>query len=163
MKTWSAAMLMVLPLLGVSVLFTNASPSLTLRVGDKAPDFVLRATDGKQTRLADYLGKSPIVLAFSPGPEGTAYELSLERLRANSEVKVFEIKTSYAALTPAPLTDSNSMVSRSYGIYSSQFVQSTRVTFVINKESRIDHIEWGADALSNFGSADACARLAGRR
>lgn len=41
-------------------------PSSTLKVGDKAPDFTLPSTDGGTAHLADYLGKSTVVLAFFP-------------------------------------------------------------------------------------------------
>ena len=45
---------------------TNQPPSTTLKVGDKAPDFTLPSTDGGTVHLADYLGKSSVVLAFFP-------------------------------------------------------------------------------------------------
>jgi hypothetical protein len=45
----------------------GAPPSSTLKVGDKAPDFTLPWTDGKTpVHLADYIGKSTVVLAFFP-------------------------------------------------------------------------------------------------
>lgn len=42
------------------------SPSTTLKIGDKAPDFTLPSTEGGTVHLADYIGKSTIVLAFFP-------------------------------------------------------------------------------------------------
>ncbi len=52
--------------LGISLLAAQAPPSSTLKVGDKVPDFTLPSTDGGTVHLADYLGKSTIVLAFFP-------------------------------------------------------------------------------------------------
>jgi peroxiredoxin len=44
----------------------SSNPSTTLKVGDKAPDFTLPSTDGGTVHLADYVGKSTVVLAFFP-------------------------------------------------------------------------------------------------
>jgi peroxiredoxin len=35
-----------------------------LKVGDRAPDFTLTDTDGRQVRLSDFRGKKNVVLAF---------------------------------------------------------------------------------------------------
>jgi peroxiredoxin len=45
---------------------STKSPSSTLKIGDKAPDFTLPSTEGGTVHLADYIGKSTIVLAFFP-------------------------------------------------------------------------------------------------
>ncbi len=49
-----------------SALLGQASGSATLKVGDTPPDFTLPSTDGGKVHLADYIGKSTVVLAFFP-------------------------------------------------------------------------------------------------
>ena len=39
-------------------------PPLTIKVGDKVPDFTLKDQNGKDVSLHDYLGKKNVVLAF---------------------------------------------------------------------------------------------------
>jgi peroxiredoxin Q/BCP len=39
-----------------------AGPAAALEVGQKAPDFTLAGPGGKQIKLADMLGKGPIVV-----------------------------------------------------------------------------------------------------
>lgn len=39
-------------------------PQTHLKIGDLAPDFALRDTNGKEVKLSDYRGKSNVVLAF---------------------------------------------------------------------------------------------------
>jgi hypothetical protein len=46
--------------------FAQAPTSSTLKVGDTAPDFTLPSTEGGTVHLADYIGKSTVVLAFFP-------------------------------------------------------------------------------------------------
>jgi peroxiredoxin Q/BCP len=50
----------------VGVASWAADSSTTLKVGDMAPDFTLSSTDGGKMHLADYIGKSTVVLAFFP-------------------------------------------------------------------------------------------------
>lgn len=55
----------LLVVLGVAALGQQTPPPKTnLKVGDKAPDFTLRATDGKTYKLSDFKGKKNVVLAI---------------------------------------------------------------------------------------------------
>ena len=49
-------------LLGAMVGLILADPANALEVGQKAPDFTLTAAGNKQVKLADLLGKGPVVL-----------------------------------------------------------------------------------------------------
>jgi len=49
-------------LAGALLSLAVAGPAAALEVGQKAPDFTLAGPGGKQIKLADMLGKGPIVL-----------------------------------------------------------------------------------------------------
>ncbi len=49
-------------LMGVIAGLLLASPASALEVGQKAPEFTLAAPGGKQVKLADLLGKGPVVV-----------------------------------------------------------------------------------------------------
>jgi len=55
-----------------AVLLLAAGQSLALQVGDKAPDFALPATTAESVKLADFLGKKPVVLFFYVAAFGSA-------------------------------------------------------------------------------------------
>jgi peroxiredoxin Q/BCP len=55
----------LLAVLSVAALAQQKPPVKThLKVGDAAPDFNLRATDGKSYKLSDFKGKKNVVLAI---------------------------------------------------------------------------------------------------
>jgi peroxiredoxin Q/BCP len=61
-KQWRS--LALAALLSIALLGLGASHALALQVGDKAPDFALPATTAEAIKLADYMGKKPVVVFF---------------------------------------------------------------------------------------------------
>lgn len=55
----------LIPLLAALALGQSAPPGTRLKPGDEAPDFRLRATDGKEFHLAAHRGRT-VVVAFFP-------------------------------------------------------------------------------------------------
>ena len=51
-------------LVATAALAQQPAPKTNLKVGDAAPDFTLRATDGKSYKLSDFKGKKNVVLAI---------------------------------------------------------------------------------------------------
>jgi peroxiredoxin Q/BCP len=49
-----------------ALLTAGSAQAVDLRVGDKAPDFALAGSDGREHRLAEYVGKQGVVLAWFP-------------------------------------------------------------------------------------------------
>lgn len=53
-------------LLGVRLQSAQTAPKTHLKVGDVAPDFTLKSTNGEDVTLSSFRGKNVVVLAFFP-------------------------------------------------------------------------------------------------
>ena len=67
MQTSRWKYLIVAVLLSGVILSIGVSRALALQVGDKAPDFTLPGTTAEEIKLADYMGKKPVVVFFYIG------------------------------------------------------------------------------------------------
>lgn len=52
--------------LSAAMLLLNSPASAELKVGDKAPEFELKGSDGKTYKLSDFKDKQAVVVAWFP-------------------------------------------------------------------------------------------------
>lgn len=159
---------------------SNAPMSSTLKVGDMAPDFTLPSTAGDKVTLSSYRGKKNVVLAFFPAAftggctkEMQAYQLNLEKF-SGSDTIVYGLSTDF---TPSQKAFADSLklqfpllsdftdrkVAQSYGVLMPERGLAKRVTFVVGKDGKIEHMEANNDAIALTGSLTACSRLSGKK
>ena len=62
-KKMQRGILFLVLMLSLNLAACASSPD-AFQVGDQAPDFVLRASDGAEVSLADYRGRQPVLLYF---------------------------------------------------------------------------------------------------
>jgi peroxiredoxin Q/BCP len=127
-----------------------------MKVGDKAPEFVLNNEKGETVSLRDFIGKKAVVLFFypkdgSPGctKEVCAFRDSYEAFKdAGAEVigissqseeshSIFSLRFN---LPFTLLVDEGATVRKAYGVPPSLGLIPGRVTYVIDKEGTVRHV-----------------------
>src|SRR3984893_9259848 len=86
--------LLPIALIACGALSTFASAE-ELKVGEKAPDFTLPASDGKTYTLADFKGKEAVVLAWFPKAYTRGCTIECELLAEHGDmIKAYDGKDS---------------------------------------------------------------------
>jgi peroxiredoxin Q/BCP len=129
---------------------------LTVKVGDKAPDFTLPSQMGDDLTLSEFLGKKNIVLYFYPKDEtlgctreACTFRDSYEEL-TNLGAEVLGVSgqsvashKSFATHYGLPfilLSDVGNKVRELYGVPSSMGLIPGRVTYILDKKGVVRHI-----------------------
>ena len=72
-----------------------------LQVGDVAPDFTLRATDGKTYKLSDFRGKQAVVVAWFPAAFTQGCTIECKSLAENGDkIRKFDVAYFMASVDP---------------------------------------------------------------
>ena len=139
---------------------------MKLSIGDKAPEFTLRATDKSEISLGDYSGKNLVVLFFPLAFTGvctkelcgirdnmnvyTSLNTEVVAISVDSLFSLEQFKESQGYNFPL-LSDFNKDVSRAYGALYEDFVLgmkgvSKRSAFVVDSKGVIKYAEVLDDA-----------------
>lgn len=136
-----------------------------LKVGDKAPEFSLRGSDGKTHTLAEYKGKKAVVLAWFPKAFTGGCTAQCKSYGADSadlktmnvvyftaSVDDAETNTKFAKEVGAKdypiLADPDKKVATAYGVLRAPGGVANRWTFYIDKDSVIREIDKAVKAPS---------------
>ena len=128
-----------------------------LKVGDKAPEFSLKASDGKTYTLEQYKGKSGVVIAWFPKAFTGGCTKECKSLKENSKalkdlkiayftasVDTNDQNTKFAEsldLDYPILSDPDKTVAKAYGVLNPARGFANRWTFYIDKEGVIKAID----------------------
>jgi len=129
---------------------------LSVKVGDKAPDFTLPSQTGENVTLSEFFGKKSVVLYFYPKDEtpgctreACSFRDTYEELtKLGAEVlgvsgQSVESHKSFATHHGLPfilLADEGNRVRKLYGVPSSIGIIPGRVTYIIDKKGVVRHI-----------------------
>ncbi len=127
-----------------------------VKEGDKAPDFTLRAQDGRVVSLHDFLGAKNVVVYFYPKDftmgctaeakkfsenYGSVRSMDAEVIGISSDTAQSHEHFAEECGVDFPLlSDEAGSVRRDYGVKASLGLVPGRVTFVIDKHGIIRHI-----------------------
>src|SRR5688572_31871870 len=94
-----ALMFAVLTVTGLALAAPAAAAEL--KVGDAAPDFTLKATDGKTYKLSDFKGKRAVVVAWFPAAFTQGCTIECKSLAQNGDkIRKFDVSYFMASVVP---------------------------------------------------------------
>jgi peroxiredoxin Q/BCP len=139
-----------------TVLFAAGKPTeaAELKVGDEAPPFSLKGSDGKTHSPSDYAGKQAVVLAWFPAAFTPGCTRECKNLQVDSSaIKKFDAAYFTVSVDPpeknaqfaeslgvkdyAILSDPDRSTAKAYGVLRSEKGVANRWTFYIGKDGKI--------------------------
>ena len=145
-------------IVGLSVFcVVTVAAAAELKVGDPAPPFSLKGSDGQTYSLEQFKGKSAVVIAWFPKAFTGGCTKECKSLRANSEA-LHKLDVAYfTASVDTPeenkkfaesldldypiLSDPDKTVAKEYGVLNPQRGFANRWTFYIDKEGMLKAID----------------------
>ncbi|MBX3708090.1 MAG: redoxin domain-containing protein [Pseudomonadales bacterium] len=153
--------------------FAWVTPAFALEVGDPAPDFELAASDGKTYRLADFVGRQAVVVAWFPRAFTSGCTIECKSLAENGDlIRAFDVSYFMASVDPLEdntrfaestgadfplLSDPSRDVARAFGVLNPMGFAS-RHTVYIDVDGRVAAIDRNVRPASS--AEDMAAKLA---
>jgi thioredoxin-dependent peroxiredoxin len=135
-----------------------------IQTGDQAPDFTLPSQGGDEVKLSDFRDRKTVVLFFYPKDETAGCTAEVCSFRDNYEVfaeagaEVIGISSDsveshqkfaqHYSLPFTLLSDRGGVVRKLYGVPSTLGLIPGRVTYVIDRSGRVQHV---FNSQSNIG------------
>jgi peroxiredoxin Q/BCP len=129
---------------------------LTVKVGDKAPDFTLPSQMGDNVMLSEFFGKKNVVLYFYPKDEtpgctreACSFRDSYQELASlgaevlgvsGQSVESHKSFATHYGLQFILLSDKDNKVRELYGVPSTMGLIPGRVTYIIDKQGVVRHV-----------------------
>ncbi len=135
------------------------------KVGDKAPDFSVAASNGTTVHLKDYVGKGNIVLYFYPkddtpgctkeacgirdtfdefkGLNATVWGVSFDSVQSHKKF-IEKYRLPFVLLA-----DTDKKVAQAYGVADQNSSVASRVTFIIDKQGKIAYVNPKVNPATN--------------
>jgi thioredoxin-dependent peroxiredoxin len=144
----------------------------TLKVGDKAPDFTLKGSDGKTYKLSEFKGKKAVVVAWYPKALTGGCTAECKSLKASGEeLRKFDVAY-FGASVDKPelnkefsdkleldfplLSDPTMETAKAYGVLNDRNM-ANRWTFYIDKDGKIAAIDQQVKTAAH--GTDVAAKL----
>ena len=128
---------------------------MTVKTGDKAPEFDLEVTYGERARLADFLGRSNVLLVFHPFAFTAVCEEEARDLQENLEsFRNAQTEIVFVSCDSAPTRQAwkreigaeyvfasdfwtHGEAAKAYGVFNESNGAPHRGTFLIDKDGRV--------------------------
>ena len=160
-----------------------------LKVGDKAPDFTLQASDGKTYKLSGFKGKQAVALAWFPKALTSGCTLECKSLAEHGDlIRAYDVTYFMASVDPLEknvefakatsvdlgarggvvakkeadfpiLSDPTKATAKAYGVLNEQAGFANRWTFYIGKDGTILAIDKDVSKHVQTSAEDMAAKL----
>lgn len=159
----------------VAMLVGSSLQAAELKVGDEAPNFELKGSDGKTYKLSDFKDKQAVVIAWFPKAFTGGCTAECKSMREDGKlIKAFNVAYFTAScdafdgekgnaafaksldLDYPILCDPTREAAMKYGVAADAKANAKRVTFYIGKDGKIAHIE------SMVKTKEHAAQIAGK-